>query len=149
MSGVSVRIECEGEELEELPRRVRDQVLPAFLELSGQYLWSRMVTYAPVRSGALARSIGFRVSSENFGHSLEVGVGVPYAPFVVYGTAPHLILPVHASVLRFEAGGGVVYARSVWHPGTRPNPFTARAVADYAEDEDEVWKAAFERVFGG
>jgi len=147
LSGVGVRIE--GEELQELPAKVRERVLPEFVRLSGEYILSRMVSYAPVRTGALYQSISYRVDRSEDHWRLEVGVGVPYAPFVVYGTAPHLIMPVNASVLRFETAEGVVYARYVWHPGTRPNPFTARAVADYMEDEDELWKASFEEEFRG
>lgn len=44
----------------------------------------------------------------------------PHARYVDEGTPPHLIRPRSARVLRFEADGGVVFARRVQHPGTRP-----------------------------
>jgi hypothetical protein len=43
-----------------------------------------------------------------------------YAPLIEWGTRPHAIVPVRASVLRWEDATGVHYARRVWHPGTRP-----------------------------
>jgi len=68
-----------------------------------------------------------------------------YAIYVERGTAPHLIRPVNASVLAFEASSGeMVFTRLVRHPGTRPNPFMKRA-ADATEGKvqetfDQVWK---------
>lgn len=43
----------------------------------------------------------------------------PHAPFVEEDTAPHLIRPRRAKVLRFVSGGRVIFARQVRHPGTR------------------------------
>lgn len=40
------------------------------------------------------------------------------------GTRPHAIVPRHPNgVLRFMKDGKVVFARRVWHPGTRPNRY--------------------------
>lgn len=39
------------------------------------------------------------------------------------GTAPHVILPKRARMLRFSVRGRVVYARKVLHPGTRANRY--------------------------
>ncbi len=36
------------------------------------------------------------------------------------GTRPHPIVPRNATVLRFPAGGRVVYTKRVNHPGTKP-----------------------------
>lgn len=55
---------------------------------------------------------------------------VDYAAFVNDGTAPHIIRPRNARVLRFVVGGQVVYARVVHHPGTRANPFLDRALRE-------------------
>lgn len=40
------------------------------------------------------------------------------------GTRPHPIVPRNAAVLRFPAGGGVVYTRRVSHPGTKARGWT-------------------------
>lgn len=45
------------------------------------------------------------------------------AEFMERGTPPHSIVPKGSSVLRFKAGGRLVFARRVDHPGTRPAPF--------------------------
>lgn len=57
------------------------------------------------------------------------------APFLEFGTRPHIIRPVKAKALRWAAAGGatlsgrpksgaaVHFARVVHHPGTRPYPF--------------------------
>lgn len=90
---------------------------------------------APVRSGRLRRSIrstsrlGFR------GWTSRVGSDLDYAEFVHDGTRPHLIRPRRARALRFTAGGRVVFARLVRHPGTRPNPFLDRALREVSRRE--------------
>lgn len=61
---------------------------------------------------------------------VRVGTNVEYAIYVHEGTRPHLIRPQARAALRFQAGGGVVYARRVFHPGTRGNPFLRDALAD-------------------
>lgn len=48
--------------------------------------------------------------------------------FVLDGTRPHIIVPRRAKALRFEAGGSVVFARRVRHPGTKANNFLGRAL---------------------
>lgn len=58
--------------------------------------------------------------------SLRADVDTSYASFPEEGTAPHLILPVNARVLRFVVPGvGVVYARGVSHPGNAARPWFA------------------------
>ncbi|MFB7496094.1 hypothetical protein ACFC09_15605 [Streptomyces sp. NPDC056161] len=53
----------------------------------------------------------------------------PAVRFTLEGTRPHLIRPRKRNgVLRFEAGGDVVFTRLVRHPGTRPNPWLQRAL---------------------
>lgn len=52
----------------------------------------------------------------------------PYVHFVIDGTQPHTITPKNGEWLVFNVGGDWVFARSVEHPGTAPNPFTERAL---------------------
>lgn len=86
-------------------------------------LAERIRAEAPVRSGKLRASI--RV--EGGGASLRI-MAVGYAGYVTAGTRPHLIAPRNAKVLRFTAGGQIVYASLVNHPGTKPNDFPRRAL---------------------
>jgi hypothetical protein len=54
-----------------------------------------------------------------------VGTNVEYAPAVEFGSARHVI---RGDPLRFEVGGEVVFAQSVDHPGTDPQPFLRPAL---------------------
>ena len=63
--------------------------------------------------------------------SMEIGSNSLIGVFVHQGTRPHEILPVRAQALRFRVGGihgSFIFARRVWHPGTKPNPFVKRTV---------------------
>lgn len=83
---------------------------------------------APVKSGDLRRSIrGGLTSSQALSAEGEVVAEAPYASYVEEGTEPHTILPRNASALRFEVGGKTVFAKSVNHPGTKPNDFVSRS----------------------
>lgn len=73
-------------------------------------------------------SIAQAILVEKRASEYDIVAARPYAIFVHEGTAPHLIVPVNAKVLRFEAGGGVVFAARVQHPGTAANPFLTRAL---------------------
>jgi len=57
-----------------------------------------------------------------------VNVRHPAALYVLGGTRPHVIRPVRAKALRFTVGGQVVYAKVVFHPGTKPNDFLREAL---------------------
>jgi len=51
-----------------------------------------------------------------------------YASFVEAGTAPHVIVPSRARVLRWEDDAGVHFARRVQHPGNPQLPFMGPAL---------------------
>jgi hypothetical protein len=77
------------------------------------YLFQRT---APKRTGGLVASAS--VVSPRAGVQV-MRVDAPYAAVVEFGSRPHMIFPRHAQALRFEAGGRVVFARYVRHPGTK------------------------------
>lgn len=84
---------------------------------------------APARTGALRNSIqGEPVTL--VGDKIRSGVRAQaeYGIFVHEGTKPHPIVARRAKALRFEMNGMIVYAKSVYHPGTKPNPFFRRAL---------------------
>jgi hypothetical protein len=59
----------------------------------------------------------------------EVGPTALYSLYVEMGTKPHKIVPKsQGGVLVFTVGGKKVYARSVNHPGTKPQPFMRPAL---------------------
>ncbi len=78
------------------------------------------------RAGRLRDSIRYQRATQ-VGRSVraEFTANTPYARYVVSGTRPHRITAKAARALRFEQGGAVRFARSVWHPGTKPNDFAA------------------------
>ena len=86
------------------------------------------------RSGGsqhLRDTIAKRFVRDSTGAAVYVGDlddSVPHARYHHDGTNPHTIRPVRARMLRFTvAGGAVVFAHVVNHPGTRPNPYLVDA----------------------
>jgi hypothetical protein len=86
---------------------------------------------APRRTGRLVAT-----SRKREGHvgplrpSVDVIIGkdgtTDYLGYILYGTRAHAIraIPNRPNAhLRFVTGGRVVFAREVWHPGTRANNF--------------------------
>ncbi len=97
------------------------------------------------RSGDLTRSIEAQpVTGAFYAHNqgADVSADAGHAKFVHGGTKPHVIRARKAKALRFQAGGKTVFARSVNHPGTEPEPFLTEAL------ERELDNAA-DRVFSG
>lgn len=87
---------------------------------------------AGLTAGNLRQSIGSRIEPSP-GRMWVVLYGtVPYLPYVLAGTGPHIIAARNAKSLRWLANRGhgpVMFAKSVRHPGTKPNPFPERAIA--------------------
>ena len=74
-----------------------------------------------VRTGQLEQSIGWRGDSDA---SATVYANAEYAPFVEFGTKPHLITPRNRAALRFPSlNGGYAFSRGHKHPGSRAFPF--------------------------
>ena len=86
----------------------------------------------PRKTGNLGRSIGVRRVTAT---SAETVATANYAAAVELGTRPHTIVPRRRKALRFapggsgtlsgrpRAGGAVVFAKRVRHPGTRAQPY--------------------------
>lgn len=98
---------------------------------------------APRRTGDLIDSVKPKYSQRANGAGAVIDVGAPYAEFVVEGTRPHIIEAKNARALRFQRGGQTVFAKSVQHPGTKPNDFL-EGPANQAEGqlERELERAA-------
>ena len=82
------------------------------------------------RTGRLEQSIGFDVRVIGGQARLENFATAPHAKYFHDGTRAHAIRPINARALKFSVGGRTVFARHVWHPGTRGIPFLAEAVAE-------------------
>jgi len=146
---ISVEVSVGGDELKEIPKRIRNIVTPRFMEVSTEFLQSRMLTYMPVKTGEMMNSLTTRRWGNQYGYFAEVGPTATYTPYVVMGTLPHDIYPVNARVLHWvdPSTGMDVFAGKARHPGTKPNPFVSKARADYQEELDELWSIAWEEEF--
>jgi hypothetical protein len=74
--------------------------------------------------------------------TLRFDAHVPYTPYVLDGTRPHLITAKAARALHWQDGGRDVFARRVNHPGTKANPFNERAVFPLTGVLRELFQAA-------
>lgn len=79
------------------------------------------------RTHKLEKSTRYKVVRTRGGHVVRLLNGRRYAPFIEFGTRPHVIQARRARALRFVAGGQVLFRKSVNHPGTRPYKFLWRA----------------------
>lgn len=73
-------------------------------------------------TGQLEQSIGWRGA----GDSAEVFANAEYAPFVEFGTGPHVIEPKPGRKglkIPVSGGGGYIIRGKVNHPGSKPHPF--------------------------
>lgn len=124
-----------AQDLQDASDGVSDAV-QQLLEQAGNEIAAEAQNNAPVRTGKLRDSIAM-VSGP---HRVYVGPdvsAVPYANYVEYGTAPHVIRPANARALRFQIGGTTVFARSVKHPGTKAHPYMRPAAQKWVESLGE------------
>lgn len=95
----------------------------AYLFVKGAKIREQARLQVGVDTGALKGSIHVRQGRTGPGQYVEVGSPLSHALMHHEGTKPHVILPSRAQVLRFSAGGRIIYTRKVNHPGTRPNRY--------------------------
>lgn len=100
------------------------------------------------RPGRLRDSIRYSRRTSGDGVAAEFTAHTPYAGYVLRGTAPHRISARAARALHWVSASGPHFARSVNHPGTRPNPFPVRAAAAVRSDVAERWHEAIRRELG-
>lgn len=115
------------------------------LRTVGPMVVNRAKVLAPVDTGRLRASIGPPRYTRTWTLRPQVIItaDVEYAKMVHDGTPAHWIRPKPSrqgkpkvrggkkpTYLRFMVNGRWVYAREVWHPGTRPRPFLDRALRE-------------------
>lgn len=96
----------------------------------GNYLRKRAISLqvlakrqVGVDTGALKKSISYRVVRDGKGLVATVGSNNRIALMHHNGTKPHFIRPRRAQTLRFYSHGRIVYSKLVFHPGTKPNKY--------------------------
>lgn len=93
------------------------------------------------RTGKVGKSFVVSQDPEGLGAVLRSGNKV--ARFLEAGTKPHVITAKRRDALRFvAAGGGVVFRRTVKHPGTKPLNY----IAAEAERSEPALLSAVERA---
>ena len=104
------------------------------------------------RTGNLQKSIGTRLVRTRRGKVLRVsddkaGTGVGYARPIEEGSRPHRIVVKNGKLLRFVGrGGGLVFRRSVMHPGTKPYWFLRNATRVAGASAERMMLAGMYRV---
>jgi hypothetical protein len=90
-----------------------------------------MKRFAPFKTGAMRQGIGSRLEPGPGRMWVVVYSTASYAPYVLGGTAPHVIAARNAKALRWFANAGhgpIMFAKSVNHPGTKANDFPEKAI---------------------
>lgn len=121
---------------------------------------------APRRSGRFSESISFQEFSDGGSFGFYGLSAKPIGHFIILGTKPHKIAPRRANALYFfwtkigmytvvPKGGGFkthMAGGKLWigkgfvqHPGTKPNPFPARALERLKADVDKVLQTLADR----
>ena len=132
---LTVEINVKG--IEEISEEIKRKI-ERFTDLLLKHTVERLTDKIPVRTGRMRESVYVEQHASGF----KVGIGAPYAVFVEYGTAPHMIYPVHAKALRFEVGGEIVFAKSVFHPGTQAQWIIHRTTNEIIQDIEMLWEQA-------
>jgi hypothetical protein len=103
-----------------------------FFALLTEEVESLAESYCPEDTGDLSTSIsGSVITPPLRGEVKAGGDSAPYVMSVHEGTQPHEITPKTAQYLQFpNQAGEMVYAKRVFHPGTKANPFLWEALRD-------------------
>ena len=132
----SVSVSTSGLEFDDVVQKLSGPLRQKLVEKLADIAWASAFWNAPRRTGYLASTVVKEVGDGE----ASVDALASYAVFVVKGTRPHLIRPVKASVLAFEAAdGGMVFTHLVNHPGTKPNPFMQNAAEDARSKAEETF----------
>jgi HK97 gp10 family phage protein len=132
---IEFEVSQRGLELSIVASKLSGEIRQKLVERLADIAWASAFYGAPWRTGKLAGSIVKEVGDGE----ASIQPLASYAVFVEKGTAPHVIRPVNASVLAFEAGRGMVFTRLVHHPGTKPNPFMQRAADETRSKVEETF----------
>jgi HK97 gp10 family phage protein len=145
--GFSVSVAQRGLDLNLFSKGFASKVVQPFVEATADFAFNQMYSNAPWRTGFLAMSITKKVSEGK----AVIKPMAPYAIFVEKGTRPHIIRPINAKCLAFSSGmlGGLVFARLVNHPGTKPNPFVEKTAMETRDESSYIFSRVWQEKIGG
>lgn len=95
----------------------------------------------PIKTGNLVQNWAFEIGNLQARWYPKAA----YAPYVEFGTAPHIIRAVNVRALANKETGQV-FGPVVHHPGTKANPFMERIVAAAQPDIDELFGQALTQI---
>lgn len=126
--------------LKELPAKVEAKLLRNALRAAARVIEAEVDRRVPRKTGAMAETVRVSTSIKPSKGLVTAKVvvgnkkGVFYPLFVERGTKAHTIAVKVAKRLAIGGGSvGVVFATSVQHPGAKPEPFMAPALAASAD----------------
>lgn len=96
----------------------------------GLQILERARRMVPTRTGHLRASLYSRHDRRGKFQYVQVGSNLHYALDVHEGTRPHLIVPHHSRMLRFNVGGRVIFAHQVHSPGSRGKKYLTIPLAE-------------------
>jgi hypothetical protein len=118
-------------------REIEEFVIRPDLDRRGTNVQLAMIRGVPKRTGRLASTIRKNPGRTAIGPHVDVIAGrrgmTDYLGYILRGTPPHIIRAIQNrpnATLRFMAGGQIVYAKAVRHPGTSPNNFILRTLPE-------------------
>jgi hypothetical protein len=145
--------------------QLEQEARPLVRALGGKYVeYARQE--APKRSGRFSESFSFQEFSDGNGFGFYGLSAKPIGHYIILGTRPHKIAPRGAKALYFfwtkvgvytvvpKAGGFKTHMAGgklwigkgfVQHPGTKPNPFPARALEHLKADVEKVLESIADR----
>jgi hypothetical protein len=98
------------------------------------------------RTGALQKATQGKVIRRRNGSVVRLQNRKAYAAPIDKGAKPHVIRARRKKALRFVGRGGVVFRRSVNHPGNKPYRFLSRARDAASDSFGERMRAGMARI---
>jgi hypothetical protein len=95
----------------------------------------------PISTGYLVQNWGFDIGDLQARWYPKAS----YAPYVEFGTGPHIITAINARVLA-NTKTGQIFGSVVHHPGTKPNPFMERIISVAQPDITDLFAQALTNI---
>ena len=123
--------------------RVYRGALNKFLNTPAGPLWGQVEKRARVATAKARRDVGFKTGAlrssiymrhlgNSTGQYVTIGSNKSYAFNHHQGTRPHVIVPNKpGGNLVFAKRGKIIFAKSVFHPGTKPNKFLSKQLTGF------------------
>lgn len=128
------------ERFAKLVPEMRDKVLRGMAQIAFDTAQRQVDTHT--QTGALARSLRLRSDGDGgwiIGHDRQ---HAPYAPFVHWGSRPHVIRPREKKALRWPSGRGsatgFIFAKWAKHPGYEGDPWLVKAADETVRQFDAI-----------